>query len=477
MEPSAETRTLRGYLHALKTRRRLIVVTTLVAAAAALLLSLAREPVYEATATISFTAAFKGASPNVPGSAGVEGAVVVTRNDVLQSASEELDGELNTPDEIRSHIEALATRGVNTVTVTAEADSGEEAADVANAVAEATQTILREESQTPLRLQLADTDDPELQKALRSQLRLIEPVEIVEEAEVPDAPESPKPLRDTVFAALLGFLLGIVIALVRYIADRRVTDPREVQAQLRAPLVGQIRSDMLGMRDLSENGGPVSDDDLEPFRILRANAEFLAKDESLRTVAVTSPLAEEGKSTVAAFYAYVNALAGRRTILIECDLRRPVLSSRFGFEETPGLSDYLLDQAKPRDVLRSVRLKGPTAEPLPVIPGGTTATQPAEMLASTRFEEFLAQVAKAYELVVLDCPPLLPVGDTLELLPRVDAVLLCVRLGQTTREQAVAAKNAIDHLPPRPVGIVVTGLDPGGADDYYGYYSVRSADA
>jgi capsular exopolysaccharide synthesis family protein len=191
-------------------------------------------------------------------------------------------------------------------------------------------------------------------------------------------------------------------------------------------------------------------------------------------VAVTSPLAEEGKSTVAGLYAYVNALAGRRTVLIECDLRRPVVAARFGVEEEPGLTDYLLEEAKPREVLRSVRIEGPTAEPLPIIPGGRPAAQPAELLASSRFEEFLAQVATAYELVVLDCPPLLPVGDTLELLPQVEAVLLCIRIGQTTRDQAAAAKKALDHLPPRPTGVVVTGLDPGGEDDYYGYYSARS---
>jgi capsular exopolysaccharide synthesis family protein len=226
---------------------------------------------------------------------------------------------------------------------------------------------------------------------------------------------------------------------------------------------------------VSVNGSQaVTDEELEAFRILRTNADFLSKDRDLKTVAVTSPLAEEGKSTVAAGFAYANALAGRRTLLIECDFRRPVLAERYGLDSTPGLSEYLVGEASPREVLRSIDVEGPIAESLPVIPAGERGTLPAEMIASRRFEEFLTQVAKAYELVVLDSPPLLAVGDTLELVPQVDGVLLCIRLGQTTRDGAQQAKEAISRLPERPVGLVATGVPRGGEDDYIGTYAAYS---
>ena len=109
--------------------------------------------------------------------------------------------------------------------------------------------------------------------------------------------------------------------------------------------------------------------------------------------------------------------------------------------------------------------------PLTVIPAGTWAPRPAELLGSERFQQFLAQVAKAYDLVICDCAPLLPVGDTLEVIPQVDAALICIRLDQTTQEQALAAKAAIDHFPARPTGVVVTGVRPGREGYYYGYYS------
>jgi len=109
-----------------------------------------------------------------------------------------------------------------------------------------------------------------------------------------------------------------------------------------------------------------------------------------------------------------------------------------------------------------------------VIPAGGTVLQPTEMLASRGFEEFLRQLKEAYDLVVIDCAPLLPVGDTLEVLPQVDAVLLCVRLRQTTLDQAAAANEVMEHLADKPKGLVITGLTRGGEDDYYGYYSSSS---
>lgn len=108
---------------------------------------------------------------------------------------------------------------------------------------------------------------------------------------------------------------------------------------------------------------------------------------------------------------------------------------------------------------------------LPLIPAGDDVFQPTELLGSKTFSTFVDQVSRAYDIVIFDSAPLLPVGDTLELIPQADAILLCVRLGQTTREQALAAQQAIGHLPERPIGLVITGVAPGSEDDYYGYYS------
>jgi capsular exopolysaccharide synthesis family protein len=278
-------------------------------------------------------------------------------------------------------------------------------------------------------------------------------------------------------------IFGTLLAFLRDSLDRRLTDPHEIQHQLQIPMLGYVDEASLGAVGSAGNGkGTGSDRGLEPFRILRANVEFLAGETPVKTLAVTSPLAEEGKSTVAAGLATAAALADKRVLLVECDLRRPVFAERFDIPSTPGLTDWATGSAKPPDVIRSIRVgrvNGSKAADedtdkghlLTVISAGSFSAEPAELLASTRFREFVQEVKEVYDLVVFDCAPLLPVGDALEVLPVADAALLCIRLDQTTREQALAAKAAIDHLPERPIGLVLTGVRPGREGYYYGYYS------
>jgi Mrp family chromosome partitioning ATPase len=177
-------------------------------------------------------------------------------------------------------------------------------------------------------------------------------------------------------------------------------------------------------------------------------------------------------------------LAGKRTLLVECDLRRPSFEHRLGIRGHPGLTDYLLGTAGPQEILQTVELAEParingtagavtgaTAGTLVCIAGGTRVASGAELLVGDRFRDFLEKVSKAYDLVVLDGSPLLAVVDPLQILPHVDAVIICARAEHTTHEQARAARAALSALPDRPMGTVLTGIrrsDP-DAYDYYGY--------
>jgi Mrp family chromosome partitioning ATPase len=226
----------------------------------------------------------------------------------------------------------------------------------------------------------------------------------------------------------------------------------------------------------------MSEDDLEGFRVLRTNVEFLDVDHPPKVILVTSSLPEEGKSTVSAALAATYAIAGKRTLIVEGDLRRPTLAARTGIKPAPGLSDYLVGRAQPAEVLQSIAPAGGPANgdrpadaaaavPYVVITAGSPAPQPAELLRSQRCRDFFAQVREAYDIVIVDTCPLLSVADTLELLPVADAVVLCVRASKTTRDQAKAAKNAMAHFPDRPTGVVLTGVRARDDASYHGYYS------
>ena len=480
---SAETRNLSDYLGVLRRRIRLIVFITLLAGGIALALSLVRSSTYEASTDLQFKDPGQqaggllggGSVDYFPQNQAGAGAARLTGPDVLADASRALGGD-PTPDELKSDTSVTVNTTNNLVTATVKADTAEKAAREANQLAASTKRLIRDDARTFYKDRAKALPDEPSSDFLRTRLRALaavaEPVTIVKAAEVPGSPASPKPVRDTLIALFLGLMLGIGLAFVRETLDKRATDGREVQKRLGLPLVGYVRSESLGVAGMSQNGtGLISEADLEAFRILRKNVDFLSRDEELKVIAVTSPLPEEGKSTVASWYAYASALVGKRTILVECDFRRPVSASRLGFDPEPGLSDYLAGEANPKEVLRTVEVQGRGAEKLPVIPAGGTVLQPTEMLASKRFRDFLGQLRKVYDLVVIDCAPLLPVGDTLEVLPEVDGVLLCVRLRQTTYDQAAAAKQAMEHLPEKPTGVVITGITRGGDDDYYGYYS------
>jgi Mrp family chromosome partitioning ATPase len=112
----------------------------------------------------------------------------------------------------------------------------------------------------------------------------------------------------------------------------------------------------------------------------------------------------------------------------------------------------------------------PAPRRLVCVTAGSPVPETAELLGSARFKAFLREVTDAYEQVVLDSSPLLSVADTTVLLAETDAALICVRTGRTTREEAAALKQAVERLPHRHIGIVVTGVKP-GVEDLVGYYS------
>jgi capsular exopolysaccharide synthesis family protein len=487
MNESAETGTLRDYLGVLRRRRLLIILTTLLAVAASVAYSLVKEPSYKATAAISFQDPTKQAGALIgqpqpdlfPQGEAAAGAEIVTSNKVVDAVSHQPGVNL-TPDELRNMVTAEVQTDSNLVSIAVTNKDAQVAAKLANDFVAQSRQATRQEARKFFEQAANSVDNKPINRPIKTRLKSLaavaDPVQVVRSAAVPSTPTSPRPVRDGIIAGILGLLIGIGAAFLREALDRRLGDSHQVQRELGLPLVGYVRDEALGSVGWSANGSGVAEQELEAFRILRTNVDFLAQDQQLRSVAITSALPQEGKSTVATWYAYVNAVAGRRTALVECDFRRPVMARRFELPPSPGLSDYLGGDSEPKDVLRSVAVKGPRAvDVLPVIPAGENRFQPAEMIGSRRFREFLEEVKQAYDLVVLDSAPLLPVGDTLELLPQVDGVLLCVRLNQTTREQAVAARSALEHLPPKPTGLVITGMKSGSDDDYYGYYSYNAS--
>jgi capsular exopolysaccharide synthesis family protein len=313
--------------------------------------------------------------------------------------------------------------------------------------------------------------------------------EVTERASIPAVPTSPKPIRNAVFGGALGLVLGLVVTGLLEALDRRLRRPDEVAALLDLPVVGAVAEASMG-------GVPVADipaeehvAGMDAFRMLRTNMRFLDVDDPPRTILVTSPLPGEGKTTVSLGIALAAAASGQRTLLVEGDLQRPVHATRLGLEPQPGLTDFLDGAASPQQILQTKEFTDPVAalrtngagpeaaaSRLICITAGQLTSLSGESLGSKRFAEFLAEVRAVYDLVVVDSAPLLAVAATSEIVPAVDAVVLCVRVGQTTADQALASRDALKRLPTKPTGLVLTGLGKGDREGYYSYaYSYRFA--
>jgi len=529
MSPHASTpradATLADYLRILRERRWSIALVAAVCAVAALGLSLAQKPSYDATASLAVNDPNQDLS--VLGSSLVSSetplqlasvhAPQVTRTAVLLRVRAELHRRHHR-DMSLAALKQAVTVGIDPnsflVTIDAHAAKAARAAAIANAFARADATLTTAAARQAYGAQAAGlahklarlpaATQPSTKaiytdklSALQSLSSIATPVQVSAPATVPSSPTSPKTARNTVAALLFGLLLGIALAYGREALDRRLRRPADVEQQFDHPVVGHIRTDALGRAGAapghrSNGAGALDEVDAESFRILRHNVRHLAPGDDGRILLVTSAMAEEGKSTVAASLAAANAQAGMRTMLIECDLRRPVLAQRLGVKAKPGLSDYLTGRVAVQEVLQMVapgakstngnhaETNGNHAEPAPAadaslvcITAGTTPSGPADLLSSARFSSLLAEVAEAYDSVILDCPPLLSVADTLEIAAHASAMLVCVRLRQTTREQARAARAALERLPACPVGLVLTAV-PETGDEYVGYFAANT---
>ena len=201
----------------------------------------------------------------------------------------------------------------------------------------------------------------------------------------------------------------------------------------------------------------------EAYRTLRTNLSFYSLDKPLRTLVVTSPAAGEGKSTTIANLAVTMAQSGRRTILVDTDLRRPTLHELFGAQMSPGLTDAIMAEAG------DLPLQKTAVENLWLLSSGSKPPNPADMLGAARMEQIIAQLAEQADIVLFDAPPVMAAADAAILGSRVDGVLLVIQAGKTRRDQAERARETLEKSRAHVVGAALTNAPKDSSmGEYYG---------
>jgi succinoglycan biosynthesis transport protein ExoP len=304
----------------------------------------------------------------------------------------------------------------------------------------------------------------------------------------------PKPMRNGVLGLFLGLVLGLGLAFLRETLDTRVRSAQEIADRLGLPLLGRVPEppkhlrveDRLSM--LEEPSGLHA----EAFRVLRTNIEFSVLDSSVRSVMITSAVEQEGKSTTIANLAVALARGGQSVALVDLDLRRPYIDKFFDVGDRPGITQVALGRAtldealihvpiapiKPSARLRPrYDLAGPangngngngngSTGRLFVLGSGPIPPDPGEFVSSHALTSVLLQLNEVAEVILIDAPPLLRVGDAMVLSAKVDALLLATRMEKVRRPMLTDLHRMLETSPARVLGFVVTGAE---AEEGYGY--------
>ncbi len=300
----------------------------------------------------------------------------------------------------------------------------------------------------------------------------LDPGEVIQPADLPTAPSSPNHVMNGGLALALGLALGVGLAFLRERLDDRIPSRAAFEEAIGGPTLAVVpriaswrRRDTTQLAALEAPQSPAA----EAFRTVRTNLLFMARDGGVRTVAVTSPGAGEGKSAVVANLAVSLAQADKRVIAVSCDLRKPRLHRYFNLANDIGVSSVLLGRATLNDaVLRPVG-----APLLRILASGPVPENPSELLTSERMETLLSQLRRVADFVIVDTPPALVVSDPLVLAPKVDAVIVVADAASTSRGALQSLRDHLEQVGANVIGGVFNDFDPDRArsyDAYGGYY-------
>jgi capsular exopolysaccharide synthesis family protein len=356
-------------------------------------------------------------------------------------------------EEVTAAIEATQRGESDIIQVKATTDDPDKAADIANTFTE--QFIAFREGASREKLQTSK-------------------VEIVERATPEDTAVSPSPVRNVVFGALIGLVLGIGLALLLEQLDRRVKRQDDLPEVTGLPLITTVpkrksfEADHLG-------DGSVSPAEAEIFLMLRANLRYFNVRKDIRSVLVTSAQPGEGKSLISLGLALGAAMSGERALLIEADMRDPSLGSKLGAGAAKGLSWALSDpQGKLADAVTAIEAKsiaetaGETK--LDFLPAGAIPPNPTELVESKRMRELLAEAEGTYDFVVVDTPPILVVADAIPLVSAVSGVVAVSGLGVSTRSAATDLAEQLERMEAATLGLVANfATNTGRSYEGYGY--------
>jgi len=362
-----------------------------------------------------------------------------------------------------------------------------------SAVSKEDLAYMRLKREVDLNLQLYTLLSKKYKEALIAEADKAPNVHIINPAVSPTSPVKPNKKVNYAMGFVLGLFLGILGAIIRENLDTSIGTIEEVEEYLQVPVIAVIpRIGEKEKRELSHKEKLIIFSDpkspiAEAFRTLYTNIEFSDIEATSKSILFTSTSMQEGKSIVVSNSAIAAARMGKKVLLIESDLRKPIIHSVFGLHREPGLTNFLLGSASFSEIIRGttdillgamdpkVISKTWGIENLHIITSGPLPPNPTELFNSKRFLEFLEIAKKNYEVLLFDSAPVLPVADSSILSPKLDGVVLVYKVGVTARGALKRAKIQIEQARGKVIGVVLNDIRATELMDtgYYYYYYHR----
>jgi capsular exopolysaccharide synthesis family protein len=521
VEPAArEEIDLEQYVLLLRAHLWLLVIAAILAATIAFIGSQFVTPIYQASTTVLIDEAPSTDIADYNALLTSERrartyAQLLTEQPVLEATIERLGLTMDL-ETLSAAVEARRVPDTQLIQILAEHTDPALAADIANTIVavfteqtEAIQTSRYEDTKASLLNQLADLerqieetntaitalgDSPEDKaeqvrlEALQAQYRqsytnLLQSYEEVRVAEAraastvipvkvatpPDKPARPNTLLNTALAGGMGLLVAVTGVFIKDLLDDTLKSPDDVARLLDLPVLGLIAHIDVGAEEellisATDPRSPIA----EAFRSLRTNIQYAGVDRPIKTLLITSPSPEDGKSTVASNLGVVIAQNARQVVLMEGDLRHPAVHKRMGLPNESGLSALFVGALEQLDsVMQRSHIPG-----LAVLSSGGIPPNPSELLDSERTRRILDYINERAEMVLIDAPPVMAVADAVVLAPHVDGVLLVARVGKTKIPAIKQAVEQLRRVGGNLIGVVMTSVDAKGArySRYYHYY-------
>ena len=498
---------VRLYLWPLWRRKWVILLVVLIAAGAAYALASTRPRTYEASTHIYIenadpTSVLTPGTPSGPPTP--QQLQDIATLFTAQAVTSQVYHELRMAPGSAGSVNVVPEPNSSFVTVTAVSRAPELAARLANAYA---RVFLRDQrtrvvqqahqarvaAQAELATLHQSASDPNAsaeRQTLLTDIAQLESIELdpspgaqqIDTALVPTTAISPRPLRDGLIGAGIGLVLGVLLAYALEVFDNRIVSLDAIERVLTRPVLALLPH-VEDPAPFGPCGSMMAVGFVEPVRMLRVQLELTAMGEAARVLVVTSAQQGEGKSVTARAVALTFAEAGKRVLVIDADLRRPAMERLLQGRCEVGLvhvltADIPLENAVARigtpvddDALHVAASNvGSRRGWVDLLGYGIEVADPVALLSSARMQQLLLEARQRYDVVVVDTPPVLAVGDAVPLLRVADSTLVVVRLGQTTRGALEKVAELLDRLPDVSLtGTVVNDLRRQRASGYSGY--------